>query len=110
MFCILLAYCTHFRYNSLPSSNRQFFAYEEDTLLSIVLHNILIFLLMIGISPKETMDVCHRISARTRLATAEEKLLQATMSELENAVSFSINIMNIVGVLYVQRACLNISD
>lgn len=56
------------------------------------------------------MDVCHRISARTRLATAEEKLLQATMSELENAVSFSINIMNIVGVLYVQRACLNISD
>lgn len=43
------------------------------------------------------MDVCHRISARTRLATAEEKLLQATMSELENAVSFSINIMNIGG-------------
>lgn len=75
------------RYNSLPSSKRRSFGYEEDALLSIVLHNILIFLLMVGISPSDTMDVCHRISARTRLATAEEKLLQVTMSELEKAVS-----------------------
>ena len=68
-------------------SQRQLFGYEEDTLLSIVLHNILIFLLMIGISPEETLDVCQRLSARTRLATAEEKLLQQTLSELKNAVS-----------------------
>lgn len=42
---------------------------------------------MIGISPEETLDVCQRLSARTRLATAEEKLLQQTLSELKNAVS-----------------------
>ena len=70
-------------------SQRQLFGYEEDTLLSIILHNILVFLLMIGISPEETLDVCQRLSARTRLATAEEKLLQQTLSELKNAVSIT---------------------
>ena len=79
----------NFRYNSLPVFRRQAFGYEEDTLLSIVLHNVLIFLLMVGISPGETMDICHRISARTRLATVEEKLLQVTMNELEKAVSLN---------------------
>ena len=44
---------------------------------------------MIGISPEETLDVCQRLSARTRLATAEEKLLQQTLSELKNAVSIT---------------------
>ena len=77
------------RYDSLGVSQRQLFGYEEDTLLSIILHNILIFLLMIGISPEETLDVCQRLSARTRLATAEEKLLQQTLSELKNAVSIT---------------------
>ncbi|XP_011405011.1 PREDICTED: MAP kinase-activating death domain protein-like [Amphimedon queenslandica] len=92
------------RYNSLPCSSRLNFGYEEDTLLSIVLHNVLVFLLMIGISPKETMDVCHRISARTRLATAEEKLLQETMSELENADSNGVNIKNLaVLALFSER-------
>jgi hypothetical protein len=70
------------RYDSLPDTKRHKFGYEEDNLLSIILHNLLIFLLMIGISPNETMDISQRISARTRLATVEEKLLQSTMSEL----------------------------
>ena len=94
IFCLLLLSLSlsilhTLRYDSLGVSQRQLFGYEEDTLLSIILHNILIFLLMIGISPEETLDVCQRLSARTRLATAEEKLLQQTLSELKNAVSIT---------------------
>lgn len=33
------------------------------------------------------MDMCHRLSARVRLATFEERLLQQTLEELEEAVS-----------------------
>lgn len=73
------------RYNSLPLSKRQEFSYKEDTLLSVILHNILVFLLMVGVSPFDTLDLCHRLSAKTRLATAEEKLLQQTLRELEAA-------------------------
>ena len=38
-------------------------------------------------SPENAMDMCHRLSARVRLATFEERLLQQTLEELEEAVS-----------------------
>lgn len=62
------------------------FAYEEDILLSVILHNVLLFLLMMGVSPRDTIDLCRRLSAKTRLASIEEKLLQQTLAELEDAV------------------------
>lgn len=77
-----------YRFNSLSLADRLEFSYEEDTLLSVILHNVLLFLLMMGVSPKDTIDLCHRLSAKTRLASVEEKLLQQTLSELENFVSY----------------------
>ena len=49
---------------------------------------MLVFLLMMGISPTDTIDLCHRLSAKTRLASIEEKLLQQTLTELEAAVRY----------------------
>ena len=81
---ILLTAC---RYTALPLAKRVEFSYEEDTLLSVILHNVLVFLLMMGVSSKHTIDLCHRLSAKTRLASMEEKLLQQTLTELEDVVS-----------------------
>ena len=71
------------RYNSLPATCRSTFGYAEDALISIALHNLLVFMLMVGMTTDESLDLCQRLSAKTRLATAEEKLLQQTMQELE---------------------------
>lgn len=80
-------YFFYFRYNRLPLIKRQEFSYEEDTLLSVILHNLLLFLLMMGVTKKDAIDLCHRLSAKTRLASVEEKLLQQTLNELEDPVS-----------------------
>ena len=72
-----------YRYNSLPATCRNTFGYAEDALISIALHNLLVFMLMVGMSTDESLDLCQRLSAKTRLATVEEKLLQQTMQELE---------------------------
>ena len=74
------------RYSSLSEAHRQAFGSEEDTLLSLVLHNLLVYMLMVGLSPEETTDLIHRLMARTRLATAEERLLQQTLKHVEQNV------------------------
>ena len=74
------------RYTSLSEAHRQAFGSEEDTLLSLVLHNLLVYMLMVGLSPEETTDLIHRLMARTRLATAEERLLQQTLKHVEQNV------------------------
>ena len=43
-------------------------------------------MLMVGLSPEETTDLIHRLTARTRLATAEERLLQQTLKHVEQNV------------------------
>ena len=74
------------RYSSLSEAHRQAFCSEEDTLLSLVLHNLLVYMLMVGLSPEETTDLIHRLMARTRLATAEERLVQQTLEHMEQNV------------------------
>ena len=74
------------RYTSLSEAHRQTFGSEEDTLLSLVLHNLLVYMLMVGLSPEETTDLIHRLMARTQLATAEERLLQQTLKHVEQNV------------------------
>ena len=74
------------RYSSLSEAHRQAFGSAEDTLLSLVLHNLLVYMLMVGLSPEETTDLIHRLTARTRLATAEERLLQQTLKHVEQNV------------------------
>jgi len=74
------------RYSSLSEAHRQAFGSEEDTLLSLVLHNLLVYMLMVGLSTEETTDLIHRLMARTRLATAEERLLQQTLKHVEQNV------------------------
>lgn len=74
------------RYNILPESHRRSFGAEEDHLLSIIAHNLLIYMLMVGMGSKVTMDLVQGFTARTRLATVEEKLLQRTMQHVEQNV------------------------
>ena len=76
-----------YRYNSLLEGHRQAFGAEEDYLLSLVLHNLLVYMLATGMSPGDTTDVIHRLTARTRLATLEEKQLQKTLKLVEQNVS-----------------------
>ena len=64
------------RYSSLSEAHRQAFGSEEDTLLSLVLHNLLVYMLMVGLSPEETTDLIHRLMARTQLATADQQTLK----------------------------------
>ncbi len=75
------------RYNSLPVVHRRTFGSEEDHLLSIIAHNLLVYMLMVGLSPRETMSLINNFTARTRLATFEERLLQHTIRYLEDNVS-----------------------
>ena len=51
-----------------------------------MLHNLLVYMLMVGLSPEEMTDLIHRLTARTRLATAEERLLQQTLKHVEQNV------------------------
>ena len=74
------------RYNTLPEEEKQVFGLEEDNLLSIILHNLLVFMLMVGMGQEETAMLIHRFAARTRLATSEEKLLQQTLKYIEQNV------------------------
>ena len=73
---------TH-RYSSLSEAHRQAFGVEEDFLLSLILHNLLVYMLMVGLSPGDTTEFIQRLTARTRLATVEEKLLQKTLKLVE---------------------------
>ena len=74
------------RYNTLPEEEKHEFGLEEDNLLSIILHNLLVFMLMVGMSQEETAMLIHRFAARIRLATSEEKLLQQTLKYIEQKV------------------------
>lgn len=75
-----------YRYNILPGSHHRSFGSEEDNLLSIIAHNILVYMLMVGLTAKETMDMVQGFTARTRLATFEERLLQQTIRHVEQNV------------------------
>ena len=75
------------RYNSLSEAHRQAFGADEDYLLSLVLHNLLVYMLALGKTPGETTDFVHRLTARTRLATLEEKQLQKALRLVEQDVS-----------------------
>lgn len=77
-------YCD--RYNTLPEEEKHEFGLEEDNLLSIILHDLLVFMLMVGLSREETTMLIHRFAARIRLATSEEKLLQQTLKYIEQKV------------------------
>lgn len=74
------------RYNTLPEEEKHEFGLEEDNLLSIILHDLLVFMLMVGLSQQETAMLIHRFAARIRLATSEEKLLQQTLKYIEQKV------------------------
>ena len=74
------------RYNTLPEKEKHEFGLEEDNLLSIILHDLLVFMLMVGLSREETAMLIHRFAARIRLATSEEKLLQQTLKYIEKNV------------------------
>ena len=74
------------RYNTIPEVEKHAFGLEEDNLLSIILHDLLVFMLMVGLSQGETAMLIHRFAARTRLATSEEKLLQQTLKYIEKNV------------------------
>ena len=84
--CMMVISVSLSRYSSLSEAHRQAFGSEEDTLLSLVLHNLLVYMLMVGLSKEETTDLIHRLMARTRLATAEERLLQQTLKHVEQNV------------------------
>ena len=81
---------TH-RYNSLSEAHCQAFGAEEDYLLSLILHSLLVYMLSFGKSPIETTDIIHCLTARTRLATLEEKQLQKTLKIVEQNVRPSLN-------------------
>ena len=74
------------RYNTLHEEDRREFGLEEDNLLSIVLHDLLVFMLMVGLGQEETAMLIHRFAAKIRLATSEEKLLQQTLKYIEQNV------------------------
>lgn len=75
------------RYNSLADGHRQAFGFEEDDMLSLILHNLLVYMLMVGMGTEETLDIVQRLAAKTRLATIEEKLLHQTLKHVEEKVS-----------------------
>ena len=74
------------RYNSLSESHRQTFGFEEDNLLSIILHNLLVYMLVVGLTPQDTTGIVHRFSARTRLAIVEERMMQQTLKHIEQCI------------------------
>ena len=82
------------RYNSLSEGHRQAFGADEDYLLSLILHNLLVYMLALGKTAAETTDIIHRLTARTRLATLEEKQLQKTLRIVEQNVSLSSYIIS----------------
>ena len=86
---VVFRYCPSvhpFRYKILPESHRRSFGSEEDNLLSIIAHNLLVYMLMVGLTAKETMDMIQGFTARTRLSTLEERLLQQTIKHVEQNV------------------------
>ena len=56
-------------------------------MLSLILHNLLVYMLMVGMGTEETLDIVQRLAAKTRLATIEEKLLHQTLKHVEEKVS-----------------------
>lgn len=74
------------KYNSLSGAEQQAFSFEEDSLLSILFHDLLVCMLAVGLSPHDTTQIIHRFSARTRLAVMEEKLLQQTLKHIEQSL------------------------
>ena len=79
-----------YRYNILSEAHRQAFGSEEDNLLSLILHDLMVYMLMIGLSPGDTAGLVHRLMARTRLAIAEERQLQLTLKHVEQQVGPNI--------------------
>ena len=59
--------------------------------MSAILHNLLVYMLMVGLTPHETTENIHRFSARTRLAIIEEKLLQRTMKHIEECIEEDVS-------------------
>ena len=62
-------------------------------MLSILLHNLLVCMLAVGLSPHDTTEIVHRFSARTRLAVMEEKLLQQTLKHIEQCIEEDVREM-----------------
>ena len=57
--CMVVISVSLSRYLSLLKAHCQAFGSEEDTVLSLVLHNLLVYMLMVGLSTEETTDLIH---------------------------------------------------
>ena len=93
---LVRVYCLIFlmlvRYNSLNVTRRHVFGFEEDNLISIILHNLLVYMLMMGLGPHKTTDLIHKFSAQTRLAVGEERLLQQTLKYIEKCMEEDVRL------------------
>lgn len=58
-------------------------------MLSLILHNLLVYMLMVGMGTEETLETVQRLAAKTRLATIEEKLLNQTLKHVEEKVCWT---------------------
>lgn len=83
------------RHVSLSEEHQQAFGLEEDNLLSVLLHNLLVYMLMVGVGQQETTGFIHRFTARSRLATVEEKLLQQTLKHVELHTSSEVDLSDL---------------
>ena len=83
------------RYNSLAEAHRLAFGFEEDDMLSLILHNLLVYMLMVGMGTEETLETVQRLAAKTRLATIEEKLLNQTLKHVEEKHSSDLDLTDL---------------
>ena len=49
-------------------------------------------MLVVGLSPRETTEIVHRFSARTRLSMVEEKLLHRTLQHVEEGIEKEVSL------------------
>ncbi len=56
-----------------------------------MLHDLLVYMLMVGLDPQRTMELIQRFAAQTRLAIGEERLLQQTLKHIEKCIEENVS-------------------
>jgi hypothetical protein len=84
---LILSSC-YFRYKNLNQSERKRLEYDEDKLLSIMIYNLIAFMVMVNVPKESVMKIVRTLVGKSRVTNCYATEITSLMAQLSNLVRY----------------------
>lgn len=83
--CAFLS-CLFYRYKNLNQSERKRLEYDEDKLLSIMIYNLIAFMIMVNVPKESVMKIVRTLVGKSRVTNCYASEITSLMTQLPTLV------------------------